>query len=838
MAREILGLARCIAVGVLALAVAACGGGGDGGSGTAAESPAAGDYFPLQVGDVWYYDGPAGEVSETRVTGTRVVNGLTVFVTTTTDSTGATEELLDKSSAGVMALAAAGADALDLAFARIPVLQLPLVAGESRRPLDQSVVDMGDVDGDGRADSVVLTVEVTLLGFETLTTPAGTWNKVAHLRTVITEVVSFSASGRTGSLAGTVNDWYAPDVGLVRSEYTLVSDVGSSSGQQTLRAFRAGALRSENVAPSVLTRHPAKGSVAQDMALSVGFSEPMDRHALPAHALQVTGPDGQTLPGTLSWQDERTLAFVPKGVLASGVYVVSLGSALQDLVGNAVAGELSWTFSLDRQGPMVVSMSPAQGAVEVALNSTIRIEFDEAPDPASISVATVALFSPSGQLPATLTLDGRTLTVTPTQPLQRAGHYWVSLSGVRDGLGNASFPGDVLRFRADGGRFAPALPLGGLARMSGPMLAADVNADQRSDVLVEGSSVDMPGKSRIFIYRQLADGTLAQPEALPSQTDCFVYGARQGDLTLDGRADVVVLHQCGMEVLQQTADGRMLTSAALEVLPYGVSTMHMLRGAGRPAIVALPVKASGPTFVGAPQVWRQGADGSFGAPTTVPTSLPELYSLSVADINGDGLDDLVLRGLLSSGAAHGFELILQRADGSFGPSREVPVENCGGTSGTATGDVNGDGRTDLLVIGNACNSPRVDVLLQDASGGFAAAAPLDSLPNPRDLAVADVDGDGRMDIVASHDSYGVGVYLQRADGSMAPQERYESPGHGMGLTIADVTGDGLVDILSGGYLLRQKPTPAGASAVSPGRRGAGVLKLLPGVKPAMSRPAG
>ena len=836
MLRLSLGLWRRLATLVLVVLVGACGGGGGTASGVV-PAPAGADYFPLNIGDVWYYSGANGATSEVRVTGTRVVNGRTVFVVVTTDPSGPSESLYEKSATGVTTVPAAGASEFEVAFAKIPALSLPFVQGQTLVPVDQHLADVGDLDGDGRADSASLRAEVTMMGFETLSTPAGTWSKVAHLKTVLTEVVTLSASNRTSTVVGTSDDWYAPDVGLVRSEYNIVGEAAGQGDHLTLKAYHAGALRSEAVAPSLSARSPAVGSVVRDLALSASFSEAMDPYGVAADALQLTGPDGKAVPGTVSWKDDHTLAFVPANVLSSGAYTARIGASVHDLVGNAVAGELPWTFGVDRDGPVVVSVSPADGAVEVPLNGPITIVFDEAPDPSSISAGTVQLSFAATALPSTLVLSGRTLTLTPLQPLERARNYQVIVSGVRDALGNEKFNGNYSTFKTDTGRFAAPQRLGGLGLVSVPELIVDVNGDQRRDLVVLGG-VNNPGPAGIFVYRQTGDGKLAAPEPVTLQSTCPVSGVVAGDLDNNGRNAVVVSHMCGMEVLRQGADGRLLSSTAIDVRPLGVSQMALLRTAVRPAIVALPLQVSGPTFVGAPQVWRQDAAGNFAAPLTVPTALQALYILRVADINGDGLDDLVLWGLLSNGTANGVEVILQNADGSFGRSREFAVDYCGGANGVAAGDLNGDGRTDLVLIGNSCyGEGRLLLLLQDSSGGFAPATPLASATNLEDVRVADIDGDGRMDIVTLHDTLGVGVYLQRSDGGMAPEVIYESHDSRYDLAIGDLTGDGLVDIVSGGYLLRQKPTPPGAAAVSPDRRVSGGLRMLNQAARGLVKPA-
>lgn len=810
---------------LLALAFAACGGGdggSNGGGGTDGGLPASGDYFPLNTGDVWYYSGAATGDSESRVTGTRTVGGRSVVIVTNTDASGSSEDLYEKTSAGVLAVVGVDADAFDVAIARIPVLPAPLIAGAVQVPLDQVGVSIGDIDGDRTGDTAVLHAVVTVVGFEAMGTPAGNWTDVAHVRTVLTERVTLSSTRQVTTVTLTADEWFAPGVGIVRSEYVVVGEGGNERDQRSLQAFRVGALRSETVAPTIAARSPAAGSVAAGMVLTVSFSEAMDRRT-PAvgDALEVMGPDGLALAGSVRWQDDRTLAFTPAGLLATGRYVARVGAGVQDRVGNTVASEREWSFEIDRKGPAVVSVDPADGAVEVPLEVSLRVVFDEAPDPASVTQGTAGLTQTGTwtTVPTRLSLDGRTLTVTPLQPLQRAQHYEFTVYTVRDALGNYS-PITVTRFGTDAGRFAPAQALPGLARVSSSIAIADLDGDRRADLVVTGFPNASSNAFGAFILRQQADGTLAAAEPLGLQPACDLRDLTTADVDADGRADLIVSHLCGFDVLRQTAGGRLATTDKVTVAPLGVTRPTTLRTAsGRRAVVALPVKSSGPTFVGEPTVWRQDASGQFTAPETVPSALRELYRMVVADLDGDGLDDLVMWGLLSDGRDMGVDLRLQRADGSFGPSRELKTPYCesGNGSGLDAGDVNGDGRTDLVVFARCGGGTgQVVVLTQDAAGNFAATSTVPTEGWADSIRVADVDGDGRADVVTHSGVRGVGVLLQRADGTLSAEAMYSVPDPGYAMALGDLNGDGRVDIAAGSYWLRQKPTTVGTSAARPG----------------------
>jgi hypothetical protein len=75
----------------------------------------------------------------------------------------------------------------------------------------------------------------------------------------------------------------------------------------------------------------------------------------------------------------RAFRFVPSRNLApNGNYEVVLGTAIMDLAGNNLA-ETRWSFSTieDVTGPMLVSSTPMNGALDVPLDTAIDLVFDE-----------------------------------------------------------------------------------------------------------------------------------------------------------------------------------------------------------------------------------------------------------------------------------------------------------------------------------------------------------------------------------------------------------------------------------------------------------------------------
>jgi hypothetical protein len=188
-------------------------------------------------------------------------------------------------------------------------------------------------------------------------------------------------------------------------------------------------------------------------------------------------------------------------------------------------------------------------------------------------------------------------------------------------------------------------------------------------------------------------------------------------------------------------------------------------------------------------------DGTFQTAETYDAGSGLASSLAVADVNRDGKPDL----LVANGES--VAVVLGNGDGTF----QAPV-NCGGSEAqaVAVADVNGDGKPDLLVADGG-NNGGVSVLLGNGDGTFQTAVTYGSGGYvAQSVAVADVNGDGKPDLVVANacadsncDTNGVvGVLLGNGDGTFQTAVPYSSVGYyGTSVAVADVNGDGKPDLL-------------------------------------------
>jgi len=192
----------------------------------------------------------------------------------------------------------------------------------------------------------------------------------------------------------------------------------------------------------------------------------------------------------------------------------------------------------------------------------------------------------------------------------------------------------------------------------------------------------------------------------------------------------------------------------------------------------------------------------------VPTFAPyvnfvagsDSYAVAVGDVNSDGKPDLVI----SNGGSNTVSVLLNTttigaATPTFAVKVDYPVNaGAGGPYGVKLGDLNGDGKLDIVATGFSNNN--VSVLLGSGSGTFAAHVDFAVGTHPISVTVGDVNGDGKPDIaVANYGGGNVSVLLNTtttnaATPTFAAHAVFAVP-NAAAVVIADMNGDGVPDLI-------------------------------------------
>jgi uncharacterized repeat protein (TIGR01451 family) len=327
----------------------------------------------------------------------------------------------------------------------------------------------------------------------------------------------------------------------------------------------------------------------------------------------------------------------------------------------------------------------------------------------------------------------------------------------------------------------------------------DVNGDGLADVvLITSSYFDPAHDFKLFVFLQQPDGQLAPP-VLHSMKSTYpgAQSVQIGDVNGDGRQDIVLGNASSMEVLLQQPDGTLAPSVVYATTMARLIRIGDVNNDGRVDVVGLDWGSNNVA------VFLQTAGGTLSPAVMYNAPHGGYNDLDLGDVNGDGLADIVV--MSGQGLLPNVVVLTQAAAGGFNPPVSYSVASGALTQGVAVGDVNGDGRNDIVVTYGG-NKPlsKIGVFYQNAAGGLNPAISFDSLDAPESVDIADVNRDGRADIIVLHGGWTkAGVYLQNADGSLQAEELYFIPYatsyQPQGLAVGDFNGDRVPDIAIADY---------------------------------------
>jgi hypothetical protein len=299
------------------------------------------------------------------------------------------------------------------------------------------------------------------------------------------------------------------------------------------------------------------------------------------------------------------------------------------------------------------------------------------------------------------------------------------------------------------------------------------------------ADLDLDGKPDLVVTRLLSESVavlLQRSGVCGPAVDYPTNGPPKyvaaGDLNDDGNPDLATANDNTATISVRLGDGHggfgpRIDSSSLE-FPKSISIADFNGDGNNDVAVANAGQAA--------LLLGQG-DGSFGGKSRLGV-MPYSGFVASVDANDDDHADLVSWSFSTQLG----EVFLGDGAGGFERSAEFPVGN--NPIGLTSGDLNADHHIDFVIT----RSSSISVLLGEGDGRFKQPVEYSTL-RAGDTAIGDVNGDGKTDIVAVQSFAPTLLWLGRGDGSFDAGTPIQGSEGGNAVVLADVGGDGQLDLV-------------------------------------------
>ncbi|MGI5863912.1 MAG: Ig-like domain-containing protein [Myxococcales bacterium] len=338
---------------------------------------------------------------------------------------------------------------------------------------------------------------------------------------------------------------------------------------------------------------------------------------------------------------------------------------------------------------------------------------------------------------------------------------------------------------------------------------ADLNGDAKLDLItanpftVDSTTGDRLSPDQIMVLLGNANGSfatakpyLSESSGTPAPPDAIPVAIAPFDFDLDGDIDLAVANSARNDVSIFINDGagvftppkypELRPAFTVGDAPRALIAADLDLDGRRDLAVA---HSSGVTVLLSASLYGTPFDHVVGANPS---------SLVSGDFNRDGLPDLAV----ANEGSNNVSVLLGLGTGDFAPAVEYAVGT--NPSGVAAGDFNADGILDLATSNRGSND--ASVLLGTGTGAFGAAqnfkTGLDPLVPvaPASIGVADLDGDGALDLVVANELENtLSVLLGDGMGGFVPETRPLANGQPVSAAIGDFNGDSKPDLAAAAW---------------------------------------
>ena len=314
----------------------------------------------------------------------------------------------------------------------------------------------------------------------------------------------------------------------------------------------------------------------------------------------------------------------------------------------------------------------------------------------------------------------------------------------------------------------------------------DVNGDGRPDIIFANDRA--PGS--LVVWTNNGGGSFGSNTTYTVGNNPTWVTAM--DVNGDGKPDLITANSGDntLTVLTNNGSGIFGSNATYNASfdPTCVAPVD-LNGDGKLAVaVANQGNSSGNTL----SIFTNNGSGVFGLNNTLTVGTAP-YFVMATDVNGDGKMDLVCANHYS----HSLTVLTNNGHGGFAIAASP---NTGNEPLSAVAvDINGDGKVDLISAdygGGSGGGNTLTVLTNAGNGNFGLYATLSVGSQPFTVAAADVNGDGRPDLISANNSSGnVTVLLNNGDGTFTRTD-YPTVAGCIFVATTDLNGDGKPDLVT------------------------------------------
>jgi FG-GAP-like repeat/Subtilase family/Protein of unknown function (DUF1573) len=319
---------------------------------------------------------------------------------------------------------------------------------------------------------------------------------------------------------------------------------------------------------------------------------------------------------------------------------------------------------------------------------------------------------------------------------------------------------------------------------------ADLNSDRIADLLTSNQ-----------VFLGTSSGTFTTPITFDPGSG---YGKLTvGDINNDSKPDIVGI-SLGSSFITRlgNGDGTFQTASTFDLgtgsslSTSDIAIANVLGNGNLDVVVSL----SGSSI----RVVTGNGNGTFQAPRSFSVG-SDPRSLTVADLNSDGREDIITGNFLSNDITVLLGTPTPDGAGTFASPVTLPVFSQ--PNDLAVADFNGDSNPDLAVASIGGNA--VSLLLGNGDGTFQPLGYAPAGYRPTSIASTDIDQDGLIDLLLTNGDAKTTLLRGYGNGSFSPIEQYSIPAPSRSIAVADFNRDGRQDTVTSNNV-----TPAGSSVTN------------------------